>query len=175
MIIYINIKLSQEIRGSGLAYGALIHHSIADNKLTLDLFKASKMKEAFIMAEEIIKNHVENDNEWDANLVDSAKGQLIHDLIAYEAVPQSLASTSFDNYMLGRDVFYNRNLVNSARKVTLPAMIKMAREFLPFLLKTDVAQTAIVCNPSKVQSIVQSFKRIGVNLTSYDSIDAIFV
>ena len=168
------MKLSQEIRGSGLAYGAWIDYSITDNELTLDLLKASKMKEAFIMAEEIIKNHVENDNEWDESLVDSAKGQLIQYLTAAEANPQNLASLSFQNYLKGRDAFYNRNLIYNARKVTLSGMISAARQFLPSLLRRDVAQTAIVCSPTKVKDIIHGLNKIGLKLTSYNSIDDIF-
>ena len=174
MIMYMNNKLNEEIRGLGLAYNAWISPSVNDGKLSLDLYKASKMAKAYIMAEEIIRNHLENDNEWDENLVDSAKGKLIQYLTAAEANPQNLASLSFQNYLKGRDVFYNRNLIYNARKVTLSGMISAARQFLPSLLRRDVAQTAIVCNPTKVKDIIHGFNKIGLKLTSYNSLDDIF-
>ena len=133
------------------------------------------MTEAFIMAEKVIRNHVEDKNKLDPNLVDSAIGQLIQDQTALESNPRSLAELSFSNYVLGKDAFYNRNLIKSAREVTLSGMIAAARKFLPSLLNKEVAQTAILCNPSEVKDINQNFNKFGVKLTSYDSIDDIFV
>ena len=68
-----------------------------------------------------------------------------------------------------------RNFVKSLGKVTLAGIKEAARTILPHFLSSETSQTVIVCPPSNLDDIVESFKENGLTLTQINSLVETFL
>jgi len=174
MLQYLSDRMYDEVRGPGLTYGVSMSASVTEGRLTLGLTRSSRLSEAYETIREILKRFIENENEWDITLTDSAKGSMIYSWAEKEETVEDLVGQTVKAYMRGTDSKYNRQFVRTLGRVQLESIKFVAQKFLPLFLSEDTSQTAIVCNPASIKEIVEDFKKFGIELTTYDTLEENF-
>ena len=174
MLQYLSDRMYDEVRGPGLTYGVSMSASVTEGRLTLGLTRSSRLSEAYETIREILKRFIQNENEWDITLTDSAKGSMIYSWAEKEETVEDLVGQTVKAYMRGTDSKYNRQFVRTLGRVQLESIKFVAQKFLPLFLSEDTSQTAIVCNPASIKEIVEDFKKFGIELTTYDTLEENF-
>lgn len=97
----------RQIRGRGYAYGYTMILKPQEGLLYLVFSRATNVVGAYKEAKEIISNQLKSE-EWDSNLVESAKSSLIFELIEKEKTIGSVIGLSIVSYFQQVDFNYNR-------------------------------------------------------------------
>ena len=164
-----------EVRGQGLTYGVSMSASVTEGRLTLSLTRSSRLSEAYKTVQEIIKRYVDNEDEWDETLADSARGSIIYSWTEKEETVEDLVGQTVKAYMRGTDSKYNRQFVRALGRVKLEDIRAAARTVLPPFLSGHSTQTVIVCNPASVTGIVNDFSQLGIELKTYNTLEDTFL
>jgi len=172
---YLSDRMYDEVRGQGLTYGISMSASVTEGRLTLSLDRSSRLTEAYTAVREIIKRYVENPDSWDSTLVDSAIGSLVYSWTEKEETVEDMVSQAVKAYMRKTDSKFNRQFVRSLGKVSLKDLQKVASSLLPDFLSPSSSSSVVVCNPSAVEQIVDDLAGLGLNFTSYSSIEDTFL
>ena len=108
MLQYISDRMYDEVRGPGLTYGVSLSLSVTEGRTTLSLTRSSRVVEAYNTVREILQRYVDNEDEWDASLADSAKGSLIYSWTEKEETVEDLVEQTVKAYLRQTDSAYNR-------------------------------------------------------------------
>ena len=108
MLQYISDRMYDEVRGPGLTYGVSLSLSVTEGRTTLSLTRSSRVVEAYNTVREILQRYVDNEDEWDASLADSAKGSLIYSWTEKEETVEDLVDQTVKAYFRQTDSNYNR-------------------------------------------------------------------
>jgi len=162
----------RQIRGAGLAYGYSIIVSTNKGQIYFTLFKATHPAKAYEEGKRIIMSHVEGTEPWDPLQVESAKSSLIFELIEKEKSIGDVVQESLLSFFKGIDRDYSRKFLELVNSVTLDDLNRVGKQYLAPLFSSQT-RTAIVCNPSKVEDIVQEFKSKNVEFQVLNSVDDI--
>jgi len=171
MLQYISDRMYDEVRGPGLTYGVSLSLSVTEGRTTLSLTRSSRVVEAFNTVREILQRYVDNEDQWDSSLADSAKGSLIYSWTEKEETVDDLVEQTLKAYMRQTDSYYNRNFVRSLGKVSLEDIKTAAREILPLFLSDSSSQTVLICPPASLQEVCQDFTNSGLELTKYSHLE----
>merc|ERR1711971_1169756 len=98
MLKYLSDRLYHLVRGQGLVYS---------------MSKSAQLTGAYKAVREILDNYVQGVTEWDAALVDSAKGALIYSWAEKEETVSGLVTEANKAYRRGADSKYNRQFTVS--------------------------------------------------------------
>ena len=175
MLQYLSDRMYDEVRGQGLTYGVSLSASVTEGRLTMSLTRSSRLAEAFKVVQEILKRYIENEDEWDDTLAESAKGSIIYSWTEKEETVEDLVGQTVKAYMRGTDSKYNRQFVRALGRVELKEIIETAERILPAFLSSDLTQTVVVCNPASVRDIVQEFGELGIELKTFDTLEDTFL
>ena len=175
MLQYLSDRMYDEVRGQGLTYGVSLSASVTEGRLTMSLTRSSRLAEAFKVVQEILKRYIENEDEWDDTLAESAKGSIIYSWTEKEETVEDLVGQTVKAYMRGTDSKYNRQFVRDLGRVELKEIIETAERILPAFLSSDLTQTVVVCNPASVRDIVQEFGELGIELKTFDTLEDTFL
>ena len=109
---------------------------------------------------------------WDKDLLDSAKGSQIYNVVEREETIDGLAGTSVKaSLRQAKDPFYNRRFVKKLAKVNVTNVQDLAMRYLPLFQDAELMRTAIVCGTSQVNGVKEIFMKLGFNLTVIDDLD----
>merc|ERR1712106_281690 len=175
MLQYLSDRMYDEVRDQGLTYGVSLSASVTEGRLTMSLTRSSRLAEAFKVVQEILKRYIENEDEWDDTLAESAKGSIIYSWTEKEETVEDLVGQTVKAYMRGTDSKYNRQFVRALGRVELKEIIETAERILPAFLSSDLTQTVLVCNPASVRDIVQEFGKLGIELKTFDTLEDTFL
>merc|ERR1711892_799888 len=175
MLQYLSDRMYDEVRGPGLTYGVSMSASVTEGRLTLSLTRSSRLSEAYKTVQEILQRYFENEEEWDETLIDSAIGSLVYSWTEKEETVEDMVSQAVKAYMRKTDSKFNRQFVRSLGKVSLKDLQKVASSLLPDFLSPSSSSSVVVCNPSAVEQIVDDLAGLGLNFTSYSSIEDTFL
>jgi Zn-dependent M16 (insulinase) family peptidase len=164
----------RQIRGKGYAYGYTMMVKPHEGLLYLVFSRATNVVGAYMEAKEIILNQI-NKEEWDNNLIDSARSSLIFELIEKEKTIGSVIGLSVISYFQQVDFTYNRTLLNLIHKVTVDELNRVGKKYLSALFDSKRIKTAIVSVPAKAEQIVEAFKSVNIDLTVYSSLEESFL
>jgi Zn-dependent M16 (insulinase) family peptidase len=153
------LQMYNLIRGRGLTYGISMSSSVTEGRIRVKFSRSSQLDEAYRVFRKIIREYSDPEKaNWDATLLDSARGSQIYEWAAREETLESLSSVSVKSVLRGaRDNKYNRRFVKRLASVTIDEIKAAAAKFLPQFLEADVAQTAVACGPAGVDKIVKTF------------------
>ena len=96
-------------------------------------------------------------------------------LTSDKQIPTTTGKKDFKKRVFFSISVYPRNYVKSLGKVTLAEIKKAAQNILPHFLSSESSQTVIVCPPSNLDDIVDSFKENGLTLTKINSLEETFL
>uniref|UniRef100_A0A182Q9C8 Peptidase M16C associated domain-containing protein n=1 Tax=Anopheles farauti TaxID=69004 RepID=A0A182Q9C8_9DIPT len=153
--------LWKQIRGQGFAYGYNIVPRPNEGLLYFTLYRASNVVAAYKEAVAIMEKQVNEDAEWDATLLESARSSLIFEIIAREKSIEQVVSSSVIASFKGVPVGYNQSLVRQVGKVTKEDLLRVGKRYVKNLFSTTDTCTAIVCHPDKATDIASAFKDLG--------------
>ena len=108
MLQYISDRMYDEVRGQGLTYGVSLSLSVTEGRTTLSLTRSSRVVEAFTTVREILERFLNDEDNWDPSLVDSAKGSLIYSWTEKEETVEDLVDQTVKAYFRQTDSNYNR-------------------------------------------------------------------
>lgn len=169
----------RQIRGVGLSYSYSISLQISEGLIYFILFKSTHVGPAYKASLDIIDSHIkggagctgkdggmETDESvatsggvWDESLLESSRSSLIFELIERGKSIPKVSLHSLLHYLQGVDNNYIKNLVTKVSKVTLDDVKRVAPIYLLPLFDTSLSKCAICCNPSKVEEVVDTFKK----------------
>ena len=175
MLQYLSDRMYDEVRGQGLTYGVSMSASVTEGRLTLSLTRSSRLSEAYKTVQEILKRYIENEDEWEEALADSAKGSIIYSWTEKEETVEYLVDQTVKAYMRGTDSKYNRQFVRALGKVSLRDIQATAQRILPAFLSGHSTMTVVVCNPASIEGIVREFSEVGIELKTYEALEDSFL
>ena len=108
---------------------------------------------------------------WDQSLLDSAKGSIIYSWTKREETIENLVTQSVRSYMWGVDYRYNRQFIDNLETVELEDVQIEANKYLPFFLAPEMTQSVVVCGTAVIEGVVDKFGEIGLNFTTFDSLE----
>ncbi|XP_971907.2 uncharacterized protein C05D11.1-like [Tribolium castaneum] len=164
----------RQIRGKGYAYGYTMMVKPHEGLLYLVFSRATNVVGAYMEAKEIILNQI-NNQEWDTNLIDSARSSLIFELIEKEKTIGSVIGLSVISYFQQVDFTYNRTLLNLIHNVTVEELNNVGKKYLLALFDSKRTKTAIVSVPAKAEQIKEAFRSVNIDLTVYPSLEESFL
>eukprot|EP00090_Calanus_glacialis_P042967 TRINITY_DN7610_c0_g1_i2.p1 TRINITY_DN7610_c0_g1~~TRINITY_DN7610_c0_g1_i2.p1 ORF type:complete len:536 (-),score=116.90 TRINITY_DN7610_c0_g1_i2:68-1495(-) len=175
MLQYLSDRMYDEVRGQGLTYGVSMAASVTEGRLTLSLTRSSRLSVAFKAVQEILARYSDAEDDWDETLLESAVGSIVYSWTEKEETVEDLVGQAVKAYIRGTDSKYNRDFVRALGRVELVDIKAAARRLLPEFLSEKTTQTVIVCNPASIVNIVQDFRELGIELTSYETLEDTFL
>ena len=97
---------------------------------------------------------------------------MIFELIEKEKSIGDVVQESLLSFFKGIDRDYSRKFLELVNNVTIDDLNRVGKQYLAPLFALET-RTAIVCNPSKVEDIVQEFKSKNVEFQVLNSVDDI--
>jgi len=64
--------------------------SVTEGRITLSLSRTSRLAEAYRLVREILTSHIRNKEQWDSELLNSARGSLIYTWTEKEETTENL-------------------------------------------------------------------------------------
>lgn len=175
MLQYLSDRMYDEVRGQGLTYGISMSASVTEGRLSLGLTRSSQVVEAYKEVREILQRYLDSESEWDPILMDSAKGSMIYSWTEKEETIENMVGQAIKAYFRNTDAKYNRGFVSALAEVELEDLVDAANKFLPLFLDPSTTQTVIVCNPSAINTVINSFHQFGIELQTYSSLEESFL
>ena len=77
--------------------------------LMFDTFRSSRLVEAYETVREILERYINDEDEWDESLGESAKGSIIYSWTEKEETVDDLVEQTVKAYMRQTDSSYNRS------------------------------------------------------------------
>lgn len=148
----------KQIRGVGLSYHYNISLHIHEGMLFFLLFKASHVAAAYKESQAIVSRHVNGSEEWKESLLESCRASLVYELIERERSIPRVAIESLLNHLRGMDMSYMKDLVTKVSRVSVEDLKRVAPKYLTDLFDPIKTRRSVVCHPSKVAEVTQSFK-----------------
>ena len=173
MMQYLTERLNDEVRGKGLAYDVRIDSFLTEGRILLNIYRSARLAETYKVVMEILKRYIDNEDEWDEVLLDSAKGSIIYRNANQEETVGDLVWKSMQAYLRKTQPTFNRELVASMARVKISDIIKTAGRILPGLLSP--IQTAIVCNQARLDSVVTQLTSLGIEVTKVTQLEESFL
>ncbi|XP_054283976.1 uncharacterized protein C05D11.1-like [Macrosteles quadrilineatus] len=163
------------IRGQGFAYSYNMIPRPNEGLLYLTFYKATNVIGAYNKTKVILDEKLADDVTWEDSLFESAKSSLIFEIIEREKSIGDVVAQSLLSYFKHVDHNYNRWLVSMIAKVTKEDLSRMGPKYVKLLFDPSISRTSIVCHPSKVDELNNGFKELGINLTSYTTLEETFL
>ncbi|XP_044726839.1 uncharacterized protein C05D11.1-like [Chrysoperla carnea] len=164
----------RQLRGAGLTYHYRIQPVPNEALLYFVLSRATNVTEAFKVAKKIMEDHV-NLNEWDENLMASAKSSLVFEIIQREQNIGDVVAQSMLSYFKGVGPEYNKNLIKLIHDVTVDDLKRVGKKYIEPLFNPEQSKTAIVCNPGMIEKVMIDLQECDLKLTSYNTIEDSFL
>ncbi|EZA55862.1 hypothetical protein X777_04081 [Ooceraea biroi] len=162
------------IRGLGLSYGYGLAVAPNEGLLYLTLDTATNMAAAYKEAKSIVESHLAGD-KWDRLLYESAKSSLIYNIIEQEQTVYNALVQSLRFYIGNVPQDYNRQMVRRISAVTMEDMTRVATLYLKPLFDPKKCKTAVVCHPSKIAELDETFKQMNQNLKLYNCLEETYL
>lgn len=167
--------LWRQIRGLGLSYHYSIQLSPHDGLMYFLLYKASHLVAAYNKTIEIVNRYLDGQEDFEDNLFESAKSSLIFQFIKREKCAAGKSMQSLLAYLRDLDIDFNRDLIKRIANVTKDELRLAGPKYLKPLFKDQSKRMIACCNPSKVDEIVEGFKKSNCCLTQINLDDASFL
>merc|ERR1712179_736201 len=172
---YLSKRLSNEIRGKGLAYHYSMYLSVNEGRTTLRIYMASRMVDSYMVVHTTFQNYLYGKTPWEEELVESAKGALIYFRTASEETVTGLISQAVTAYMMDTDSKYNRVFTKSLAKVNTDDVRAVAEGILGQFLLPNKTQTVVVCNKGEIDQVVDNLTNYGIDIKLYKSYEDTFL
>lgn len=146
--------LYRQLRGLGFSYGYSIYLSPSEGLMYFSLAKSTQVAAAYNKAVEIVDSHVNENEEFQANLLDSAKSSLIFEFINREKSAAGKSSQSLIAYLRNLDIDFNKEMIKRIAKVSIDDLHRVGPKYLKPLFHDSEKRHVICCHPSKVAAIL---------------------
>ncbi|XP_050309780.1 uncharacterized protein C05D11.1-like [Anthonomus grandis grandis] len=176
LMLYVNYLVQAEgpmwkqIRGKGFAYTYRMLVKVSEGLIYLIFGRATNVIGAYQESKEIIDKQLKN-KEWDNTLLESARSSLIFTIIEEEKTVGSVVELSLRSYFQGVEYTYNRKILESLNKVTVDDLNRVGEKYIAPLFDPSKAKAALVIDPSKMTDACEGFKKFGLDLTTYPSLE----
>lgn len=150
--------LWRQLRGLGFSYSYSIDIAPSEGLLYFSLAKSTLVTSAYNKAIEIVDRHLNEEEEFRQNLLDSAKSSLIFEFINKEKSAAGKSVQSLIAYLRNLDVEFNKNMIKKIAKVTIDDIKQVGPKYLKPLFHDPERRHVICCNPSKVAEILEEPK-----------------
>ncbi|XP_064481278.1 uncharacterized protein C05D11.1-like [Ornithodoros turicata] len=165
----------RQIRGQGLAYSYNLYVKPCEGLLYLVLTKSSVVGTAYKEALNIIQRHLNEEEEWDDEMLESSKSSLMFEQIEREKTVSDVALQSLLAYRRGYDMNYTKMLLEQISRVKVDDMVRVGKLYLAPLFDPNKSRLAICCHPSKVHDTVTQFAEMSRKLVVIPSLEDSFL
>ncbi|XP_044752458.1 uncharacterized protein C05D11.1-like [Coccinella septempunctata] len=164
----------KQVRGKGFAYGYSMVAKYHEGFIYLTFHRATNVVGAYKETHQIVTKQITS-KQWDETLLDAAKNSLMFEVIAQEKTIGDVVYLSVSSYLHGVDYNYNRNLINSIKKVTVDDLNRVGEKYVAPLFESSKVNTAVVTDPSRIEEIQNGLKEFGLDLKVYQSLEDSFL
>lgn len=165
----------RQIRGQGLAYSFSISINVEHGLLYFSLYKATNLGDAFKEAINITKEHLEGEEEFDETEFEAAKSSLVFEIIEEEKTVSDAADQSILYYFRGLPATHSKELLNQISKVEIEDLEEVGKRYLLPVFDAATSRSAVVCHPTKVESLQKEFQEKQYPLQPLPSLEHEFV
>jgi len=165
----------RQIRGQGLAYSFSINVSVEHGLLYFALRKATHLAEAFKEAVNITRAHLNGDEEFDETEFEAAKSSLIFEVIEEEKTVSDAADQSILYYFRGLPYTHSKELLSLISAVDIDDLEDVGKRYLLPVFDAKTSRTAVVCHPTKVETLQNEFQEIKFSLQPLPSLEHEFL
>jgi Zn-dependent M16 (insulinase) family peptidase len=163
----------RQVRGQGLAY----HYEMAclpsTGLLSLRLYRATQVVQAYHVARTIVSDHVDGSVGLEQGQLEAAISGVIFEEIEKAKTVADTADQSLLHHLLCVSPSFSKELLGKVSKVTIPDLQRVGKTFFQLLLEPTTTSTAVCCNPSKVKEVKGGLEKIGHTVTVVEDIDSI--
>lgn len=160
----------KQIRGKGYSYSYRILVKVDLGLIYLIFGRATNVIGAYQETKDIVEKQVAK-KEWDNTLLEAAKSSLIFNIIEEEKTIGSVVGLSLRSYFQNVDYTYNRKLLEALNEVTIEDLNRVGQLYIAPLFDPAKVRTVLVTDPTKVNDMAEGFKKFGLNLTVYPSLE----
>lgn len=163
------------------SYGYNIIPKPNEGSITFSLYRATNIFEAYNDARTITLQQLEQGQQFDNTLLESARSSIIFEIIEREKtvgdVIQQAILNSFKLYQTqdpSMIIKYNRHLVDQISNITIEELRRIGEKYLAKMFQPHAdgqSKIVIVCHPDKVDAIAQQFFEVGHILKRCSSLE----
>merc|ERR1711990_1075286 len=139
--------------------------NIEHGLLYFALHKATHLAAAYKEAKDITESHLNGEEEIDETEFEAAKSSLIFEVIEEEKTVADAADQSIRYYFQGLPYTHSKELLSLISNVTIPDLLEVGNRLLLPVFDASQSRTAVVCHPTKVETLQNEFQEI--NMTFY--------
>ncbi|KAI5305384.1 hypothetical protein KEM56_004575 [Ascosphaera pollenicola] len=151
------------VRGTGLAYGASLHHKVASGLVTLDIWRSPNAGKAFRAAKETVKNYISGVIPLDAVL--ALEGAISHIVVGFvndQSTYAMAAQANFNTQVVSElPSDHMEQTLRKTRDCTVEDVKMALREFIMPLFEPDTANVVMTCASSLEQPLKSTFEDEG--------------
>jgi Zn-dependent M16 (insulinase) family peptidase len=151
--------LWRTIRGLGLSYNYDISLSTSNGMMTFLLYKSSQLVAAYDKTIEIIDSFLKGGEEFQDNLIDSARSGLVYTFVSGEKSPADKSVQSLVAYLRDLDMNFNKDLIKKVAQVTKDDLRRVGAQYLKPLFEDKERRMSVCCNTSKVEEVAEGLAR----------------
>lgn len=168
-------SLWKEIRGAGLAYNYNLYLGTSAGVLTLIIDISNQLIDAYKKTKEVIIGQLNNSQDFERHLFESAKSSLIYDFINREKNPSSKSMQSLVAFLRQIDADFERKMLYKIANVKLDDLKGVGQRYLTDLFEGKTRKISVCCHPANVPKLNKDFHDLGCELKpcSVDSADLI--
>ncbi|GFR13936.1 uncharacterized protein C05D11.1 [Trichonephila clavata] len=165
----------RQIRGLGLAYYYDIFLDPDTGLIYFLLGNSIQLFSAYTEALKIVEAHLNGKAKWEKEFLESGSSSLVFDIIEKIKTVANVTEESLKAYFSNIDMKYTKELLEKISQVTHSDMERVGQKYLKPLFEESASKCSICCHPSKVNDLIESFKKLSRNLTVLPSLDDEFV
>eukprot|EP01006_Ploeotia_vitrea_P026948 TRINITY_DN59857_c0_g1_i1.p1 TRINITY_DN59857_c0_g1~~TRINITY_DN59857_c0_g1_i1.p1 ORF type:complete len:1040 (-),score=119.02 TRINITY_DN59857_c0_g1_i1:150-3209(-) len=150
----------KQLRGQGLTYSYSLYFDLSVGVLVFVLARSTNVAACYKEAKNIMEEFI-NGKEFNESEFAGAKSAAISGIVGDQGSISAAISSSLREYVVGAPHGWVANLISQVNAVTIQDLQALVKEFLPALLDPTQCNSSAVCNPSKVEEFVATFKDAG--------------
>ncbi|GFS72170.1 uncharacterized protein C05D11.1 [Nephila pilipes] len=165
----------RQIRGLGLAYHYNIYLDPDTGLIYFTVANSTHLLSAYTEGQKIVESHLNGTSKWEKEFLESGSSSLVFDIIEKIKTVANVTEESLKAYFSNTDMRYTQELLEKISQVTTSDMERVGQKYLKPLFDGSVSKCAICCHPSKVNDLIEGFKKFQRKLTVLPSLDDDFV
>ncbi|PGH07704.1 hypothetical protein GX51_01713 [Blastomyces parvus] len=158
------------IRGTGLAYGARLIHSVDTGFLHLEVYRSPNAHKAFEEGKKIVEDHLSGATQFDPHM--ALEGAISSIVLDYANEQQTQASTAQASFV--RQVIrelpsdYQEKLLRKIREIGIEEMKEILRDFILPLFTPGKSDIIACCGRALEEPLKNGFEGVGYKPEVHD-------
>ncbi|KAF2280714.1 zinc metalloprotease-like protein [Westerdykella ornata] len=162
----------QNIRGTGLAYGANFFRDVETGLIKFRIYKSGNAYNAYRKAKDVIAGYVDGTTQFEKLALEGAISSIVREFLDEKATIVEAARGAFtDTVVKGVGKGYNDWVLAEVRKVTAEDVRNILKEVVGNVFKPETADLVVTCGGNAVEGMKESFEKDGFKIQVKQLVD----